>query len=235
MTRAVLLHGFGADQLTWAGVRPILTHVDVASPDLPGHGSALSDLGSGSLDDIGMRLLNRLEHEPPAWLVGHSLGGGLALWLAAKQPQRWKGLILIAPLGLGQKADFARLIDYPKIKTEIQMQEFLESLVYDRSLIQNVFSQYALEQLNTDGARPAMERIAGQLQNAETQVHDLLRRIDRESLDITVVWGTADTVLQPDKSRIASLGKLIEIHNVGHIPHVEAMKDVNEILKAKIR
>ena len=235
MTRAVLLHGFGADQLTWTGIRSILTHVDVASPDLPGHGSALSDLGSGSLDDMGTRLLNRLEDEPPAWLVGHSLGGGLALWLAAQHPQRWKGLILLAPLGLGQNTDFARLLDYPKIKTETQMQEFLESLVYDKSLIQSLFSQYTLDQLNVNGARLAMEKIAGQLQSAETQVHDLLPQMDRESLDITVIWGTDDTVLQPEKSRIASLGQLTEIRNVGHIPHVEAMKDVNGILKAKIR
>lgn len=233
MTRAVFLHGFGADQLTWAGVRPVLANVETITPDLPGHGSSVSDLGSGSLDDIGTRLLNRLEDGTPAWLVGHSLGGGLALWLAARYPERWKGLILLAPLGLGQNADFPRLLEYPNIHSEQQMQEFLESLVSDKTLIQNIFSQYALGQLNASGARQAMRKIVTQLQDAETQIHGLLPKIREHCLDITVIWGTADSILQPNVSKVETLGELIEVANVGHIPHVEASKDVNEILRAK--
>jgi len=234
VTRAVFLHGFGADQLTWAGVRPFLTNVEITTLDLPGHGSSVSDLGSGSLNDLGMRLQRRLDDAAPAWLVGHSLGGGLVLWLAARYPERWKGLILLAPLGLGQNTDFARLLEYPNIHIEHQMQEFLESLVFNKSLIQKQFCQYALEQMNAPGTRSAMQKIVDQLQDAETQIHELLPQISEHDLDVTFVWGTSETVLQPDISKIEQLGELIEIANVGHIPHVEAPKDVNEILRAKI-
>ena len=88
--------------------------------------------------------------------------------------------------------------------------------------------------MNAVGARQAMQKIVGQLQNAETQIHDLLPKIGEHNLDITVIWGAADTVLQPDQSKIKTLGNLIEVADVGHIPHVEAPKTVNEILRAKI-
>ncbi len=234
MTRAVFLHGYGADKLTWAGVRPVLENVDIVSPDLPGHSSAVGDLGDGSIDDLGTRVLTNLDSGPPAWLVGHSLGGGIALWLANQAPELWKGLILLAPLGLGKNVDQTRLLDYPSIRTEEQMRSFLESLVTDTNLIKKAFSQYALLQLDVPGGRASMEKIVRRLPKSEDHIQTILPNVARHRLDITVIWGIEDTVMQPDASRIETLGKLVRIPNIGHIPHVEAMKDVNAILKAKI-
>ena len=100
--QAVFLHAFGADRLTWAGTMPAVRGIDAVFPDLPGHGNSVADLGDGSLGDMASRLMACIATGPPAWLVGHSLGGGLALKLAAEAPNRLLGLVLMAPIGLGR-------------------------------------------------------------------------------------------------------------------------------------
>ncbi|MDE0002672.1 MAG: alpha/beta fold hydrolase, partial [Rhodospirillaceae bacterium] len=111
--QAVFLHAFGADRLTWAGTMPAVRGIDAAFPDLPGHGNSVADLGDGSLGDMASRLMPRIATGPPAWLVGHSLGGGLALKLAADAPNRLLGLVLLAPIGLGRKLDHVSVATYP--------------------------------------------------------------------------------------------------------------------------
>ena len=79
--KAVYLHGFGADSLSWAGTMGALNQIENHAVDLPGHGSALDMLNDGSLADLAEGVLQGIADAPPAWLVGHSLGGGIALWL----------------------------------------------------------------------------------------------------------------------------------------------------------
>ena len=124
MSRAVFLHGFGADRLSWLGSVSALTEVDCVTPDLPGHGTAVDALEDGTLEDLATGVLTRLPDGPPAWLVGHSLGGGVAMWLAANHPERWRGLVLFAPLGLGKDIDHARLQGYPDIADEDEMMAY---------------------------------------------------------------------------------------------------------------
>ena len=234
MNRAVFLHGFGADCLSWVGSVSALTGAECITPDLPGHGTALDAIGDGSIEDLARGVLGALPGDKPAWLVGHSLGGGVALWLAAHHPERWKGLILLAPLGLGKRVAFDLLDAYPKIESKAAMQDFLESLVYDKSLIKNEFSEYALGQLNEDGGRDALTKVATALpQDAET-VQSLLPRIKATNLDISVFWGMADKVVTADPACIREVGRFFELPKIGHIVHVEAMKEINHFLKDRI-
>ena len=101
--RAVFLHGFAADRLTWVGTTPAIPGIDAVTPDLPGHGNSIGDLGDGSLEDLASRLFAGIKCGPPVWLIGHSLGGGLALKLAAEMPELFRGLVLLAPIALGRR------------------------------------------------------------------------------------------------------------------------------------
>jgi pimeloyl-ACP methyl ester carboxylesterase len=102
----LLLHGIGNDCQTWAAVidRLAETHTVIA-PDLLGHGNSDKPRGDYSIAAYanGMRdLLSVLDIEQ-ATVVGHSLGGGIALQFAYQFPERCQCLALVGSGGLGPK------------------------------------------------------------------------------------------------------------------------------------
>jgi pimeloyl-ACP methyl ester carboxylesterase len=100
----LLLHGIGNTAQTWAGVldRLAASHTVIA-PDLLGHGSSDKPRGDYSIAGYanGMRdLLSVLDIEQVT-VVGHSLGGGIALQFAYQFPERVERLVLVGSGGLG--------------------------------------------------------------------------------------------------------------------------------------
>ena len=100
----VLLHGIGNNCQTWAPVidRLAETHTVIA-PDLLGHGNSDKPRGDYSVAAFanGVRdLLSVLDIER-ATVVGHSLGGGIALQFAYQFPERCERLVLVSSGGLG--------------------------------------------------------------------------------------------------------------------------------------
>lgn len=229
--KAVFLHGFGADCLSWLGNQTALPEVEKLVLDLRGHGRSLEDLRDGSIEDLARGVLDQLEDGPPAVLVGHSLGGGVALWLAAHYPEKWKSLFLLAPLGLGKDIDMARLAHYPETDNESDMLRFLESLVADPDIMKPEFATYAMSQLDRPGGREALRKIVRNLPKSAETLAQLLPSVADSGLDITVFWGDADNVVRPDQARIETIGTLVELSGVGHVIHVEAMKDINARLR----
>lgn len=97
----VLLHGLGANLFCWRYLTPLLNkHFTVIAPDLPGFGQSSSLAGADyGLDDQVPRLiafLDQLQIQEFA-VVGNSMGGNIALWLALLHPKRVKGCVVIAP------------------------------------------------------------------------------------------------------------------------------------------
>jgi len=232
--RAIFLHGFAADRLTWTGTVAAMAGVDCGTPDLPGHGKAFGSVGDGSLGALTRPVGETLGTGGPAWLVGHSLGGGVALRLAATMPEKVRGLILIAPLGPGRGLDHGALRDVPAIRDADRMRGFLERLVTDTSLIAPMFVTYALEQLDRPGARAALLKVAGGLATAETALQADIEAVRNGAIPLTVIWGGADRIVRPDRERIGELGEFVELPAIGHIAHVEAMKPVNDLIRARI-
>lgn len=232
--RAVFLHGFASDRLTWVGTTPAIPGVDAVTPDLPGHGRSIGDLGDGSLEDLASRLIDGIKCGPPAWLVGHSLGGGLALKLAAEMPELFRGLVLLAPIGLGRRLGIVPLREYSDLRDRDEMRRFLEPLVAKKDVIAPMVVDNALRQLERDGARDALAKIADQLPTIDAELRALLPRVAECGLDITVIWGTEDNVASPVQERIEKLGTLVDLPGIGHVAHVEAQKQVNTLLAGKI-
>ena len=183
---------------------------------------------------MAFRLTAGIGNGPPAWLVGHSLGGGLALRLAAETPEQFRGLVLLAPIGLGQGLDRISLTSYSGLRDKDEMRRFLEGLVANKNLIAPLVVHTALAQLERDGARDALAKIANQIPKIKTELSALLPRVAESGLDITVIWGTEDNIARPDPARIEKLGTLVVLPGIGHIAHVEAQKQVNALLADKI-
>ena|ERR1700694_4127571 len=89
----VLLHGFGEDGSVWARQYPAFKGKRLLIPDLPGSGG--SELGEDlSMEGLAASLRNFLDqlHIPACTLIGHSMGGYVALAFAEKYPDRLNGL-----------------------------------------------------------------------------------------------------------------------------------------------
>jgi len=99
----VLLHGYAESLLAWRAVASALvTDFRVAAIDLPGHG--LSDkpatgYGIEVVGEVVARAITALT-DTPVVLVGHSMGGAVALWVAARRPALVARLVLIDAAGL---------------------------------------------------------------------------------------------------------------------------------------
>ncbi|WET76985.1 alpha/beta hydrolase [Amycolatopsis sp. QT-25] len=103
----VLLHGISGSGETWA---PLLGHFErtgfgrrVLVPDLPGHGDSAApraDYGLGAMASV-VRDVLALTRNRHATIVGHSLGGGIAMQFAYQFPEMCARLVLVGSAGLG--------------------------------------------------------------------------------------------------------------------------------------
>ncbi len=114
----VFVHGIAGSSATWA---PVMERLDFArftmiAPDLLGHGESAKPRGDYSLGAYasGIRdLLVVLGHER-ATVVGHSLGGGIAMQFAYQFPEMCERLVLTCSGGLGKEVNpLLRLISAP--------------------------------------------------------------------------------------------------------------------------
>ena len=93
---AILIHGFGGDLNNWLFNHEALSaNRSVYALDLPGHGSSSKQLESGSVAELTGTLTAFMDAigVPRAHLVGHSMGGAIALDLALNHPGRALSLV----------------------------------------------------------------------------------------------------------------------------------------------
>jgi pimeloyl-ACP methyl ester carboxylesterase len=108
----VLLHGLASDGGTWEPSIPALAGhgLHVVAPDLLGHGeSDKPTAGDYCLDGFAgsLRMLLDGLGLPGATLVGHSLGGAIAMHFAFHNPGYAERLVLVASGGLGKQVHLA--------------------------------------------------------------------------------------------------------------------------------
>lgn len=102
----VLIHGIAGSSTTWRAVMPALAkHYTVIAPDLLGHGQSAKPRGDYSLGAYasGIRDLLTVLGQERGTVVGHSLGGGVAMQFAYQFPERVERLVLVASGGLGKE------------------------------------------------------------------------------------------------------------------------------------
>ena len=104
----LLIHGITSSSRTWKRVMPRLaeTHTVIA-PDLLGHGRSAKPPGDYSLGAYasGIRDLLVALDIPRSTVVGHSLGGGIAMQFAYQVPERVGRLALVSSGGIGREVN----------------------------------------------------------------------------------------------------------------------------------
>ena len=113
----LLIHGITGSAETWDEVIPFLSdRYTVIAPDMLGHGDSAKPRGDYSLGAYasGIRDLMRAIGHDSATVVGHSLGGGVAMQLAYQFPEMCERLVLVSSGGLGREVSmFLRAATLP--------------------------------------------------------------------------------------------------------------------------
>lgn len=100
----MLLHGFGEDAQVWNGqIDHLKEHFRLIIPDLPGSGKSemISDMSIEGISEVIKEVLNIEFQKSPlqgaegACLIGHSMGGYIALAFAEKYPERLHAFCLV--------------------------------------------------------------------------------------------------------------------------------------------
>lgn len=214
----VLLHGLFDSAKGWRDLPLRLGRMglSVHAPDLPGHGASLAP--AQSVEAMADQLIADLPAGPLA-LVGHSLGAALAVRLARRLGSRVTRLVLIAPAGVGARINADFLDGMLAAETTAALVRALSLL--DAGTLSDVAQAEELARLAT--RREGLSGLVRSLAHAGMQQIDVTADLGQLACPVSVVWGTADRIL--DWQAVAGLPSQVAIHLVrgaGHLPHLAA-------------
>jgi pyruvate dehydrogenase E2 component (dihydrolipoamide acetyltransferase) len=230
----VLVHGFGGDLNNWMFNQPALAEAHrVIALDLPGHGHSQKAVGAGDVASFSATLTAFLDalSIDRAHLVGHSLGGAIALHLALEQPDRVASLTLVSPAGLGTDINMDYIRGFIEAGRRKAMTPVLQMLFSDPELVSRDMIEEVLRFKRLDGVEAALRAVAGASFADGRQSTVLADRLGELAMPVQIIWGTDDKILPP--SHADNVPEKVTVHrmeNVGHMAHMEAAGDVNRLI-----
>lgn len=232
----VLIHGFGGDLNNWLFNQPALAaaHRTIAL-DLPGHGGSDKRVAAGDVAGLAQAVIDVLQalDIETAHLVGHSLGGAVALATALREPARVASLSLIAPAGLGPEIDAAFIEGFIAADKRRTLQPVLARLFVDASLVSRDMAEDVLRFKRLDGATAALSAIAAANFPGGRQAVTLRDRIGAAGGAVQVIWGAADAILPARHAEGLPAPVIVHVlEQAGHMPHMERAAEVNRLLLA---
>ena len=213
----------------------------MVAPDLPGHGGSAPGAGDYSLGALaaGLRdLLVVLGHEH-ATLVGHSLGGGIAMEFAYQFPEMSDRLVLVSSGGLGTEVSaILRAATLPGAELFIAATASLGSTIAGRvgrglaavglhpsADVAEVARGYG-SLVDRDRRAAFLATLRGVVGSGGQRVHANDRLYLAEGMPVLIVWGARDPIIpvqHGEQAHKAVPGSRLEIfEEAGHLPQVEA-------------
>lgn len=237
----LLIHGIGDNSTTWNGVHAKLAQrFTVIAPDLLGHGQSDKPRADYSVAAYanGMRdLLSVLDIERVT-IVGHSLGGGVAMQFAYQFPQLVDRLILVSAGGVTKDVNIVfrlaslpmgseamALLRLPLVLPAVQIAgRIVGKAIGTTSLghdLPNVLR--ILDDLPEPTASAAFGRTLRAVVDWRGQMVTMLDRCYlTEAIPVQIIWGTKDVVLPVRHAHMAHAampGSQLEIfEGSGHFP-----------------
>jgi pimeloyl-ACP methyl ester carboxylesterase len=248
----ILIHGITSSSETWNAVGRMLarTHT-VLAPDLLGHGQTAKPRGDYSMGAFasGLRDLTVALGIGPATIVGHSLGGGVAMQYSYQFPERTHRLALVASGGLGAEvAGFLRAATLPGAELVIPLMAASRVLATGRA-VGRLINRLGI-QLSNDTVEIA--RGHASLTSSESRlafVHTLRASIDPRGqrvrgtdrlylaarLPVLIIWGARDRIIPVEHGRRAHEmvpgSRLVVFERAGHFPYLDEPERFVSILQ----
>ena len=206
----VLVHGLGGAAANWLALAPLLLpRWRLLVPELPGHGGSAALAAAPSLNVYADRLGALLEHErlASAAVVGHSLGGAIALRLAIRRPDAVSALVLAGAAGISSGTRNARyaLTITGIVKPGRKLAPYRRRIAGSNVLKRLVFGRWGAADPEALPAELVEAFLAGPARHTDTvsAARALVRDDPRADLDRVrcpslVLWGARDTQLPVD-------------------------------------
>lgn len=220
-----MIHGFASDAQSWYPLdRQLAKDNPVYRLDLPNHGaSPKRPVGDfANLVREVREAFDALDLDG-AHVIGHSLGGALALALADTRPRKVASLTLLAPGGLGPRihGDFIKGI--AGASRPESLEAWLKVMVNDPRMIDAPFVKAAFAARSQPELRAAQRHMGETLFADGTQSFDLVAALHRLTCPTRLVWGRKDKVLDwRDALQAPGHVGLHLLPDVGHVPQLEA-------------
>jgi pimeloyl-ACP methyl ester carboxylesterase len=240
--RVVLLHAGVADRRAWAEVAPGLHErgADVLAYDRRGFGETPA---SGEPFSHLADLLALLQE--PTWLVGNSMGGGIALDAALEAPEHVAGLVLIAPAVSGAPdlpvealdPETARLVHAIMAADEAgdldavnrhEVHLWLDGPAEPEGRVGGAARELALD-MNGVALR------SGAPEDAGTSGVDAWSRLEEITAPATILWGELDEPgaavgCRELERRLGDVRAAVELPGVAHLPMLERPDELTALI-----
>ena len=232
-TPLVLLHGYPLDHHLWDEVAPLLEDTfDLIIPDLRGFGGSSTIDSFYSMEDMASDIAALLDHLgiQKSAIVGHSMGGYVALAFARLYPERVSGLGLVS----------SQVLSDPEDRKQGRYKSAAE--VADKgiaSVVETMTPKFTSDARLQEFARKSMEgqqpaAYIGTLKAMAERV-DSTPLLSSLNVPVVVVHGDSDALIPIDRARevkaAISGAHLVEIPGAGHMPMMESPEKTAEALK----
>jgi len=251
----VLIHGMLNSSSHWQEVAAALAKdYTVIAPDLIGHGDSAAPRGDYSLGAHAASIRDLLAAigVDRATIVGHSLGGGVAMQFFYQFPQRVERLVLVSSGGLGREVSPAlRVAALPGMSLLLSLtihprllagMRGLGERLRARGIPLGVYLQAvarALRPLENGDAREAFLHTLRAVIDVRGQRVGATDRLDLlETMPTMIVWGERDNTIPIEHGRLAHEAiphsSFHTLANVAHFPHLEDPQALAGLLRSFI-
>jgi pimeloyl-ACP methyl ester carboxylesterase len=252
----VLIHGMLNSSSHWRSVAlNLASEYTVIAPDLIGHGDSAAPRGDYSLGAHAASIRDLLAAVgiDRATVVGHSLGGGVAMQFFYQFPQRVERLVLISSGGLGREVKPAlRTAALPGVSLLLSATirpRLLGALadtggrLRERGVRSGIYLQAAARALrplqNADARQAFLHTLRSVIDVHGQRVSATDRLYLLESLPTMIVWGERDSTIPLAHGRDAHAAiphsRFRTLPDAAHFPHLDDPDGLSELLREFMR
>ena len=233
----LLLHGFGGDLDNWMfNLDSLAEKHRLLALDLPGHGQSVKTNVDPSLSGMATFVRKFLDvlSVSSVHVVGHSMGGAIAMQLASDSPETVKSLGLICSAGLGPDINSDYLRGFVEAQSQQELKLVLQQLFADESLVNLQLVNNLLNYKRMDGVEVSLNALSETLISAGEQTF-LTDNIVASGIPVLVIWGKQDRIIPVSHAQnySAAGGSCVEVEifdSAGHMVQMEKAYDVNRSL-----
>lgn len=240
----VMIHGFGGNKDNWNRMVVLWDgKYHVIAPDLPGHGESVSGKALGyTTTEQAQRLETFLKAKKVKniHVLGHSMGGAIALRYVGNNIENVKSLILMDAMGMHEtKSDGDRLVEVSEKNPlyDVCTKERFETLVnYSMHKIPYVPWIFKDAILAEKCERKELEKILYEGMFQDVKLDKIAKNITVPTL---IVWGAKDRIIDINNGRLLhdaiKNSQMVIFEDIGHIPLLEDPKQTADTIDSFLK